>query len=66
MEKKTDWMKIVWGVVGLVVGILIVVFNVVLIAIDVAIIVGLPILAVYAYDHKLEMKEKLKSLVDKI
>lgn len=66
MEKKTDWMKLVWILVGLIIGVLVVVFNVVLIAIDVAIIVGLPILAAYAYDHKLEMKEKLKSLVDKI
>lgn len=66
MEKKFDWMKIIWMIVGLAVAILLVVFDVILIAIDVVIIVGLPLLAGYAYDHKLEMKEKLKSLVDKI
>lgn len=66
MDKKFDWMKIVWMLVALVIAILVVVFNVVLLAIDIAIIVGLPILAGYAYDHKSEMKEKLKSLVDKI
>ncbi len=66
MEKKFDWMKVIWMLVGLAVAILLVVFNVVAIAIDVVIIVGLPFLAGYAYEHKVEMKEKLKSLVDKI
>lgn len=66
MDKKIDWERVIWSAIGAVIAILLIVFKLVWPVICISLIIGFAVLGSYACKHKANVKEKLKSLIDKI
>ena len=66
MEKKIDWERIIWAVVGAIVAILLIAFELAWPVICVSLVIGFAILGSWLCKNKSKVKEKLKAFIDKI